>query len=368
MIIKKELILFMPFIGGGGVEKNLYIIADYLSRKIKKITICTVSRDKKIKFDKNIKFLTPKYNVSNLKNIRLKYLISLYELFKYLLKNKNSMVISFQANIYCIILCKLLNIKIIVRSNSSPEGWYHNWIKKIIYKKIISFADKVIVNSSEFKKQMKEKFKIKVKCIYNPLNFNEIVKKSKIKTQKSFFDNSFNIINIGRMTEQKDQITILKAINLLKNKIKLKLIIIGKGSEKINLINFIKKNKLEKIVKIMNYTENPYPYIKNANLFVLSSKYEGLPNVLLEAASLKKLIISTNCPTGPKEILNNGKGGIFFKIGDYKDLSKKIFYCFRNKKKLRHKIEYCYQNLDRFDFNKNLEEYYLTIKSLYRES
>ena len=59
-------------------------------------------------------------------------------------------------------------------------------------------------------------------------------------------------------------------------------------------------------------------------MFVLSSIYEGLPNVLLEAAVFKKLIISTNCPTGPKEILDKGKGGVLFKSGDYQDLSKKI--------------------------------------------
>ena len=84
-------------------------------------------------------------------HIRLKYLICLVILFKFLIKNKNSTVLSFQANIYCIILCKLLNINIIVRSNSSPSGWYHNTIKKIIYKYLISKADSVIVNSIEFK-------------------------------------------------------------------------------------------------------------------------------------------------------------------------------------------------------------------------
>ena len=66
------------------------------------------------------------------------------------------------ANIYCIIICKLLNIKVIVRSNSSPLGWYHNNLK-IYLSKIIRLADKVIVNSLDFKKQMETKFNIKVK-------------------------------------------------------------------------------------------------------------------------------------------------------------------------------------------------------------
>jgi glycosyltransferase involved in cell wall biosynthesis len=70
---------------------------------------------------------------------------------------------------------------------------------------------------------------------------------------------------------------------------------------------------MNKIVKILNFKKNPFPYLKKADLFLLTSKFEGLPNVLLEAATLKKNIISTDCPTGPREILNNGKYGFYVK-------------------------------------------------------
>jgi len=87
--------------------------------------------------------------------------------------------------------------------------------------------------------------------------------------------------------------------------------------------------------------------------------------VLLEAQCFKKIIISTKCPTGPKEILLNGKAGIFFKINDYQDLSKKIVYVFKNRKKLKNKIKIGYNNLHRFDENKNLNMYYqLILKNL----
>ena len=252
MNTKKELILFMPFIGGGGVEKNLFIISNYLSKKFKKVTICTGSIDKKKKFNNKIKFLSPKKIVPDYFNIRVKYLISLFILFKYLLKNKNVLVFSFQANIYCIFICKIFNIKIIVRSNSSPTGWYHNSLKKLIYKKLISKADKIIVNSQEFKKEMEYKFNIKTVCIFNPLNRKEILKKSKIYIKDNFFKNSFKLINVGRLTDQKDQITILKAVNLIKNKLKIKLLIIGKGVNKRSLQNYIDNNNF--IIKIRRFT------------------------------------------------------------------------------------------------------------------
>ena len=358
---KKKLVIFMPFIGGGGVEKNLFLISNYLSKKIDNLKICTISNKFQKRFNNNIGFIYPKRKYPKNINIRIKYIICLFELFKYLKNNKNSVVLSFQANIYCIIICKLLDIKVIVRSNSSPSGWYHNKFKKFIYKKIISLADKVVVNSLDFKKQMKNKFNIKVKNIFNPLNVNEIKNKSKEKIKHSFLNDGLNIINIGRLTDQKDQITLLKAINLIKNKIKVKLLVIGNGIEKKNLDKYIKENNLRKYITIKNYLENPHPFILKSDLFILSSKYEGLPNVLLEAAVLKKFIISTNCPTGPKEILNNGKGGFLFNIGDYKKLSQLILHFFENKKKLTIKINYTYNSLHRYDLKKNLMKYYLML-------
>ncbi len=216
----------MPFIGGGGVEKNLFIVANFFSKKFKKVIICTYSKKYRNKFNKKIKFLNPKLNFLENINLRIKYLLCLFSLFKFLRQNRNTLVFSFQANIYCIILCKFLNVRIISRSNSSPSGWYHNSIKKFIYKKIISLSDIVLVNSIDFKNQMIKKFKIKVHCIYNPLNSKEILIKSKHGKRDKFFmskKKSLKILNMGRFTDQKDQMTILKAANFLKNKINFKI-------------------------------------------------------------------------------------------------------------------------------------------------
>ena len=359
----KNLIIFMPFIGIGGVEKNLFIISNFLIKKIENLSVCTSSNKYKKKFDKKIKFISPQKKISENLNIRLKYILCLFLLFKLFLKNKNFTVISFQANIYCILLCKLFNVQVIVRSNSSPSGWYHNNFKKFVYKKIISLADEVIVNSDDFKKEMEKKFSIKVNCIFNPLNINEIKKRASSIYKNGFFKKKYlKIINVGRLTHQKDQITILKAINKLKNRIKIQLIIIGRGVEKENLSKFIKENGLTKTVQIRYPTNNVYRYLKSSDLFVLSSKYEGLPNVLLEAATLKKFIISSDCPTGPREILKNGSAGLLFKVGDVNDLEKKILFFYKNKKKLNNRTNVLYQSLSKYDYKKNLERYWNVVK------
>ena len=117
-------------------------------------------------------------------------------------------------------------------------------------------------------------------------------------------------------------------------------------------------------VRFLNFVSNPYPLIKQTDIFVLSSAYEGLPNVLLEATVLKKFIISTACPTGPKEILLNGNGGLLFKVGNYKELANKIVYYLNNKKKCKILLENAINKLYRFDYNKNLQKYLDTVSDL----
>ena len=165
---EKKILLFMPLIGGGGVEKNFFIIANFLATKYKKIYICNSYIKNKSTLKKNIIFIDKYKNVEN--NLLLIYLKSIIKLIKFLILNKNVTVLSFQANIYCIIISKLFRAKIIARSNASPSGWANNIIKKYIFKLILKLADKLIVNSYEFKKEMKNKLNLNTNLILNPLN------------------------------------------------------------------------------------------------------------------------------------------------------------------------------------------------------
>lgn len=353
----------MPSIEGGGVEKNLFIVANYLTRKITRVSLISASKKYKNKFLKSIAFISPKSDKWDLKSRKLKYLVCLMLLLREIIKDRNVLVFAFQANIYCILICKLLGIKIITRSNTAPEGWSKNIFKRTIFKFFLNMADQVMANSYDFIKSLKYEFNVDGKCIYNPLDKREIEKKSKITTKKYFNKKStLRIINIGRFVDQKDQITFLKALNLIKHKIDFEAILIGKGNDEVMLKNFINKNKLNNKIKLVNFVENPYPILREAELLVLSSKFEGLPNVLLEAQVLKKFIISSNCPTGPREILLNGKGGLLFEIGNFKELADKIIFYKKNKKELSKLIELSYKKLYRFDYNSNLNKYFKLIK------
>ena len=364
--MKKKLIIFMPSIEGGGVEKNLFIVANYLTKKISKISLISASKKYKNRFLRSIVFISPKSKKWDLKSRKTKYLVCLILLLREIARDRNILVFAFQANIYCILICKLFGIKIITRSNTAPAGWSRNILKKYIYKFFLKNADQVMANSNDFVKSLKSEFNVRAKCIYNPLNKIEIEKKSKEKSKKIFDKNSrLKIINIGRLVDQKDQITFLKALNLIKNKIEFEAVLVGKGKDENMLRDFIKKNNLNNKVKMINFVKNPYPILNEAEILVLSSKYEGLPNVLLEAQVLKKFIISTDCPTGPREILLNGKGGFLFKIGDFKGLANKILYYNKNKKKLSKLINFGRKKLDRFDYDLNLKKYLELVKNFH---
>ena len=356
----------MPSIENGGVEKNLFLIANYLSMNIPNTILITASKRSNKKF-KNIKIITPKINTDKIHGRMVKYLLCIYELFKILISEKNLVLFAFQANLYCALLGLFFpKLKIITRSNSSPSGWSNNSFKKFIFLILFKRINKIIVNSLNFQRELKKKFKVNSICIYNPLNKKFIKKNSKKKISFSFFKNkSLKIINIGRLVDQKDQITFLKSLNLIKKKIFFRALIIGNGERHKDLVDYISRNGLGKKVKIINFKSNPFTYLNKADIMVHTAKFEGLPNVLLEALSLKKYIISTNCPTGPSEILNNGKSGDLVRIGDYKNIAKKIANY--SKKKVIKKINYGYKMLERFDFNRNQNKYLRLVQKVLNE-
>ena len=359
---KKRLIVFMPSMEGGGVEKNIILITNYLSKHIKKISLITYDKKFKSKFEKKINFISsqkPKKNVDKY----YKYFVCCLMLIREFFKKDNCIVLSFQANIYSLIISKIFNFKIILRSNSSPSGWSKSTIKNFIFKFMLKRANKIIVNSLDFKNELDKKFNIKSVMIYNPLNKIEILKKSKEKINLKFYKKKdLKIINIARFTDQKDHLTLLKSINNIKNKLNIKLLIIGYGSNKKQILNFIRDKRLTKNVKVIDFQDNPFKYLNLSDVFILSSLYEGAPNVLLEALSLKKFIISSNCPTGPKEILKNGEYGFLFKIKDHNQLSKLILKYNLNKNKFNRKSIEGYKSLKRFDYEKNCQKYLKLIK------
>tara|TARA_B100001057_G_scaffold500955_1_gene619161 strand:+ start:1306 stop:2415 length:1110 start_codon:yes stop_codon:yes gene_type:complete len=354
-----KLIIFHPYSMVGGADKSISRLINGLSEKKYEIIFITLG-------EPSIKFYLKK-KIRFIKIFSSKTIFAVPKIREFLKKIPlNEKVIFFSnqnfANIISfLILYDLKHIKqIIMERNHIDEFKYPNNKIDLIKKKIIKIlmiilykkADLILGNAKKLSEDLSTMINAKVKTLYNPAFDSDILKFSK-KIIKNI-DQKNIILNIGRLEIQKDQITILKAI---KDIDEIFLIIIGYGSKKDLLNNFIKKNGLKKKVIILDKILNPYPYYKKCDLFVMSSLYEGFPNVLTEAAMFKLPIISSNCNSGPSEILLQNKGIQIFEKGNHEDLKKKINNFFKNKKSILNRRSLISRKLKRFDKKKIISQY-----------
>ena len=166
--------------------------------------------------------------------------------------------------------------------------------------------------------------KEKLKLLYDPvLNIKFINNQKNEKIEKKFIDVEY-ILGIGRLTKQKNFILLLNSFKRILVKFpNLKLIILGDGEEKSNLINKIKILNIEKNVFFLGYKKNTYCYIKNCDCYISSSFYEDPGFTLIEAGFLNKFVIAADSNTGPSEILDNSKNGLLFDNNDEFSLTQK---------------------------------------------
>jgi glycosyltransferase involved in cell wall biosynthesis len=158
----------------------------------------------------------------------------------------------------------------------------------------------------------------KIRVVYNPVVDNEMIAQAKSPLDHPWFEkgNPPVFLAVGRLTEQKDFLTLIKAFALLRKQMLARLIILGEGESRSELEAMIKTLEISEDVSLPGFVQNPYAYMSNASAFVLSSRHEGLPTVLIEAMACGCPVISTDCPSGPKEILESGKYGSLVAIGN----------------------------------------------------
>jgi glycosyltransferase involved in cell wall biosynthesis len=130
------------------------------------------------------------------------------------------------------------------------------------------------------------------------------------------------VLGVGRLTAQKDFPNLIRAFALLRKTTDARLVILGDGEDRPSLERLVLELKLSECVSIPGVVSNPYAYMRRASLFVLSSAWEALPTVLIEAMACGCPVVSTDCPNGPAEILDNGRLGRLVPVGDVEALAR----------------------------------------------
>lgn len=366
---KKKVSIFIPSFEKGGVERNILIVSKLFIKNNTDVDLLYSRNDAELfsQLDKKVNKIRIKrfFNIPFIHPRIIDSLNILFGYFMYLFKNKNKIIVlSFQNNIVAILLCKILRIKIIVRVASHPNVVniekslvikFSHRLKNIIYR----YASVVITNSISTTTEIKRLTKAKTETIYNPTFDNSLLLKAKELIDDDSFNNICNkrIIAVGRLSFEKDFQTLIKAFSIVRNKIDCSLVFLGEGKEIKDLQNLVKSLNLEKNIFFLGFKSNPYKYVANCDLLVLSSLYEGLPNVIIESIAVGTPVVSTDCLSGPREILLDGKGGDLVEVGNTTELSKAIIRNLESTEYSNSKLIYAQKNLDRFSLDTISKEY-----------
>ena len=163
----------------------------------------------------------------------------------------------------------------------------------------------------------------RIHTIYNPIVSDDIFRKAEAPSGHPWLDDPDRpvVLSAGRLEEAKGFRTLLPAFAMLLERRRARLIVLGKGSQLSVLLSQAKDLGIREHVDFPGFAANPYPFMASANLFVLPSRQEGLPTVLVEAMAFGCPVVSTDCPFGPAEILEDGRLGELVPIGDSRALA-----------------------------------------------
>jgi glycosyltransferase involved in cell wall biosynthesis len=252
-------------------------------------------------------------------------------------KNKNpDVVISCLTHLNIIVaIAKMLSgrdIKLILTEHNhyTSEKLQMSFLSRVVLKTLTQLtyklADKIVAVSQGIKEDLENNLGIKsskIGVIYNPIDIGRIQKLG--LEEYSLNKSSPVFVGMGRLVPQKRFDRLIKAFSIVKKEISTaSLIIIGSGPEENILQKQIDELNLNESVKLQPFTNNPFKIINKCDIFVLSSDFEGFGNVIVEALALGKKVVATNCPSGPNEILEDGKFGHLVSMDSGNRLAEKM--------------------------------------------
>ncbi|WP_020558611.1 glycosyltransferase [Thiofilum flexile] len=315
---RNHIAIFLPSLMGGGAERMMINLANEFAHQGFRIDLIVAQLE-----GPYLTEISDDICLINLKSTRV--IKSIVPLISYIRKESPDIILSAMnyANVV-VIISKILSFsktKVIVseRSVLSQVLSKLHPIKSIFFKILIKttypFAKKNICISNTVRHDLLNTIKInenKLVTIYNPVIDKGFFEKKQAYIYHPWLsdENIRVILGVGRLFSVKGFDTLIKSFKITHNTNKnTRLIILGEGPLRSDLEKLIQHLEIEDFVFMPGFVQNPYPYMDKADIFVLSSHYEGFGNVLVEAMACGTPVISTNCPGGPAEILENGKWG-----------------------------------------------------------
>ena len=249
---------------------------------------------------------------------------------KIIKENKPNAIISFlpRVNVITLLASLRLNIPVVISERNAPSrnaGRILDIVRKIVYPR----AAGVVFQTKEAQEYFSKEIRDKSTIIPNPVFISDDNKEYISQKRKK------EICAVGRLEKQKNYPLLINAFSVFsKQHPEYCLKIYGEGREKSNLLKIIKDNNMEKKIELCGTCHDVHEHIKDSEVYVLSSEFEGMPNSLMEAMALGLCCISSDCPVGgPRELIVDGVNGFLFENGNVNQLVDKMRYCVSDSKK-----------------------------------
>lgn len=329
----KKISIVLPSLVGGGAERlAIYLAHDWVERGFT-VEMALMQNEGEL-----IKLLSPDISIINLNSVRIRN--SIKALSNYIKQSKPDIIwvgmwpLTSASIIAWLMARKQGSIYLIDHNHLSKSVIKELGIKPFILKSFIKlsypFANGIMAVSNGVKADLCKLGGLndkRVRVIYNPAatGIPDSIKINE-ESKKNLWGDSFDyhILSVGSLTPQKNYHLLIKAFSKISKKLNAKLVILGEGKLRPSLQSLILELGLKDKVLLAGFADNPYPWYLTADVYVLSSDWEGLPTVLIEALESGLPIVSTDCESGPKEILENGRYGKLVPMNDINAMSNAI--------------------------------------------
>jgi len=333
---QKRVAIFLPALPGGGAERTMLNLASGLVGKGYAVDLALAQAEGPFlaEIPRSVRLI--KLNPRHLRALRT--LASLPALVRYLRHERpHALLSALHANVIALWARRLAGIpqQVVIceqntfsLDNQQLPGWYSRLMLGLV-RRFYLWANGIIAVSEGVADDLAQVLgapRNRIQVIYNPIVTPELEVKAKDMVEHPWFEPNEPpvVLAIGRLTVQKDFGTLIQAFARVRQTHAARLLILGEGNKRPELEALVRQLDLENDVKLPGFVPNPYPYMTRASIFVLSSRWEGLPTVLVEAMYCGAPIIATDCPSGPREILRDGQYGRLVPVGNVDSLTHAI--------------------------------------------
>lgn len=320
--------LFVPNLGSGGSEKVTLTLSGALHRAGHQVSLVAASCEGPL-----AEAVPAGIELVGLGRRRVRSAVA--PLSKWLKRTQPAVLISSQvhSNVVAFLAHRLArsSARLIVREDSTPTRNIGRMREpaRSITRALMSIAyrgaDTVVAVSSAAAADLQNFLPVRLErlaIVYNPvISANIAALANEEVTHAWFTERAPVILSVGRLSEEKDHSILIRALATMRAHADARLLILGEGPLRADLERLVASLGLRGRVSMPGFVANPYPYMSKADLFVLSSRFEGLPGVLIEALACGCRVVSTDCPSGPREILKQGALGMLVPVGDVTAMS-----------------------------------------------